>query len=51
LAKALPSVTLGKEHTAKKLSVKQSLPSVFYRTLGKGFAECPALGKDRIEKF
>jgi hypothetical protein len=38
----LPSVTLGKEHTAKKLSAKRPLPSVFYRALGKGFAECPA---------
>jgi hypothetical protein len=39
--------TLGKgfakEHTAKKLSVKRPLPSVFYRALGKGFG--------RTEKF
>jgi hypothetical protein len=49
LGKALN--TLGKEHTAKKLSVKRPLPSVFYRALGKDFAECPALGKGRTEKF
>jgi hypothetical protein len=50
LGKALN--TLGsKEHTTKKLSVKRPLPSVFYRTLGNGFAECPALGKARTEKF
>jgi hypothetical protein len=36
---------------AKKLSVKRPLPSVFYRTLGKGFAEYPTLGKGRTEKF
>jgi hypothetical protein len=35
----LPSATLGKEHTAKKLSAKRPLPSVFYRAFGKGFAE------------
>ena len=34
-AKPLPSVTLGKEHTAKNWSAKPSLPSVFYRALGK----------------
>jgi hypothetical protein len=45
----LPIVTLGKEHTAKKLSVKRSLPSVFYSALDKGFAECPALGKGQTE--
>jgi hypothetical protein len=38
-ANALPSVTLGKEETAKKGSAKASLPSVFYRALGKDFAE------------
>jgi hypothetical protein len=32
----LPSV--GKEETAKKGSAKVSLPSVFYRALGKDFA-------------
>jgi hypothetical protein len=46
-AKALPSVTLGKEHSAKG-----SLPSAFFRTLGKDFAECQkALGKLRIKKI
>jgi hypothetical protein len=49
--RALPSATLGKEHTAKKLSVKRPLPSVFYRAVGKGFAECPTLGKGQTEKF
>ena len=50
-AKALPSVTLGKEHSAKISSAKSSLPSAFFRTLGKDFAECQkALGKLRIEK-
>jgi hypothetical protein len=45
-AKHLPSVTLGKEHSAKISSAKGSLPSVFFRTLGKDFAECQkALGK------
>ena len=39
-AKALPSVTLGKEHSTKILSAKGSLPSAFFRTLGKDFAEC-----------
>jgi hypothetical protein len=42
-AKALPSVTLGKKHSAKG-----SLPSAFFRTLGKDFAECQkALGKEK----
>ena len=39
-AKALPSAALGKGPSAKFLSSKGSLPSAFYRTLGKGFAEC-----------
>ena len=37
-AKPLPSVALGKEVPAKKRSAKASLPSVFYRALGKAFA-------------
>jgi hypothetical protein len=38
--------TLGKEHSAKISSAKGSLQSVFFRTLGKDFAECQkALGK------
>ena len=49
-AKALPSATLGKEHSANKPSAKTSLPSVFYRALGKAFAECPTLGKVETEK-
>ena len=39
-AKALPSVTLGKQHTASTVPANVSLPSVFYRALGKDFAEC-----------
>jgi hypothetical protein len=43
--------TLGKEHSTIFLSAKGSLPSTFFRTLGKDFAECrKALGKLRIEK-
>src|SRR5688572_11187452 len=38
-AKALPSVTLGKEHTANFVSAKTSLPSVKTRALGKHFAD------------
>jgi hypothetical protein len=40
--------TLGKEHSAKISSAKGSLPSAFFRTLGKDFAECQkALGKEK----
>jgi hypothetical protein len=47
-AKALPSVTLGKEHSANISSAKGSLPSAFFRTLGKDFAECQkALDKEK----
>jgi hypothetical protein len=49
-AKALPSVTLGKEHSTNISSAKGSLPSAFFRTVGKGkdFAECQkALGKEK----
>jgi hypothetical protein len=46
--KALPSVTLGKEHSANISSAKGSLPSTFFRTLGKDFAECQkALDKEK----
>jgi hypothetical protein len=34
-AKPLPSVALGKEHSAKISSAKMSLPSAFCRALGK----------------
>jgi len=37
----LPSVTLGKAETAKRVTAKQTLPSVLFRALGKAFAECP----------
>jgi hypothetical protein len=40
-AKSLPSVTLGKRHSAKVPTAKFTLPSVRIRALGKGFAECP----------
>jgi hypothetical protein len=47
-AKALPSVTLGKEHSANILSANGSLPSAFFRALDKDFAECQkALGKEK----
>jgi hypothetical protein len=40
-AKALPSVTPGKAHSAANIPAKTSLPSAFCRALGKGlvFAE------------
>jgi hypothetical protein len=50
LAKALPSAALSKTLSANPQSAKPSLSSVVYRALGKGFAECPTLGKLRIEK-
>ena len=40
-AKYLPSVTLGKRHSAKNPTAMRTLPSVVSRALGKGFAECP----------
>ena len=39
-ANCSPSVTLGELHSVKNDSAKTSLPSVFCRALGKGFAEC-----------
>jgi hypothetical protein len=46
--KSLPSVVLGKEGSVNSLSAKTSLPSTFYRTLGKDFAECQSvLGKEK----
>jgi hypothetical protein len=39
-AKALPSVTLGKERSANCTSAAVSLPSTFCRALGKEFVEC-----------
>jgi hypothetical protein len=45
-AKALPSVTLGKEGSTNSTSATASLSSTFYRALGKDFAECqPVLDK------
>ena len=38
-AKHLPSVTLGKQHMTSTVPTNVALPSVFYRTLGKYFAE------------
>ena len=47
-AKALPSVTLGKERSANCTSATASLSSTFCRALGKVFAECHlALGKKK----
>jgi hypothetical protein len=46
--KALPSVTLGKESSANCTSTMDSLPSTFYRVLGKDFAEChKVFGKEK----
>ena len=39
-AKALSSVTLGKQHMAYTVTAKVYLPSIFYRALGKDVAEC-----------
>jgi len=39
-AKPLPKAALGKEPPVKNPSAKNFLPSVFYRALGKVFAEC-----------
>jgi len=36
----LPSATLGKAETAKRVTAKQALPSVLFRALGKAFTEC-----------
>ena len=49
-ANGSPSVTLGEQHSPKTVTAKPTLPSVFYRALGKAFAECPTLGKVEIEK-
>jgi hypothetical protein len=38
-AKDLPSVTLGKGHSPAILSANRSLPSAFFRALGKAFTE------------
>jgi hypothetical protein len=38
--KTLSSMTLEKESSANSTSVTSSLPSTFYRTLGKDFVEC-----------
>jgi hypothetical protein len=47
-AKALSSVTLGKEGSAHSTSTKPSLPSTFSRALDKDFAECQeVLGKEK----
>ena len=37
--KSLPSVTLGKDHSVKPLTAKGTLPSAFFRALGKDVAE------------
>ena len=49
-ANGSPSVTLGEQHSPKNVTAKPTLPSVFYRALGKAFAECPTLGKVETEK-
>ena len=49
-ANGSPSVTLDEQHSPKKVTAKPTLPSVFYRALGKAFAECPTLDKVETEK-
>jgi hypothetical protein len=45
--KSLSTLTLGKEISANSTSATASLPSTFYRALGKVFAECHSvLGKE-----
>jgi hypothetical protein len=53
LAKPLPSVTLGKEHSANILSAKSSLPSTFFGLcrVSKSTRQRKTLGKLRIEKI
>ena len=46
-AKALPSAALGKAHSAKKWSAKESLSSATWQALGKGFAECHTSTRQR----
>ena len=46
-AKALPSVTLGKEHSAKISSAKGSLPSVFF---GHSAKTLPSVKKHSAKK-
>jgi hypothetical protein len=51
-AKPLPSVTLDKEHSPNISSAKGSLPSTFFWTLDKDFAECQkALGKKNTRQI
>jgi hypothetical protein len=40
LSESLPSVTLGKESSMNSTSATTSVPSTFYRALGKAFVEC-----------
>ena len=49
-ANGSPSVILGEQHSPKTVTAKPTLSSVFYRALGKAFAECPTLGKVETEK-
>ena len=42
--------TLGEQHSPKTVTAKPTLPSVFYRALGKAFAERATLGKVETEK-
>ena len=43
-------MALGEQHSPKTVTAKPTLPSVFYRALGKAFAKCPTLGKVETEK-
>ena len=48
-ANPLPSATLGKEAPSNLFTVKPALPSAKSRALGKGFAECQAGTRQRID--
>jgi len=48
-ANPLPSATLGKEAPSNLFTVKPALPSAKSRALGKGFAECQASTRQRID--
>jgi len=50
-ANGSPSVTLGEQHLPKKVTAKPTLPSVFYRALGKAFAVETEKNPKKIEIF
>jgi hypothetical protein len=48
-AKPLSSATLGKEAPSKPFTVKPAFPSAKSRALGKGFAECHVVIRQRFD--